>query len=119
MIGSYMSVGDSMPLRIQKQLDLAAADDRIKAVILRIDSPGGEVMASDKIAKAIRNFRRKMKYPSSPAWKASQPVEAITWRLPASSSWPTSSPSPAPSASSCSRSISTACWTRWACSRSL
>ena len=63
MISSYMSVGDSMPLRIQKQLDLAAADDRIKAVILRIDSPGGEVMASDKIAKAIREFQEKNEVP--------------------------------------------------------
>ena len=28
----------------------------MKAVILRIDSPGGEVMASDEIARAIREF---------------------------------------------------------------
>ena len=63
MISSYMSVGDNMPARIQKQLDLAAADDRIKAVILRIDSPGGEVMASDKIAKSIEAFQNETEKP--------------------------------------------------------
>ena len=63
MISSYMSVGENMPSRIQKQLDLAAADTRIKAVILRIDSPGGEVMASDKIYKSIEAFQKETQKP--------------------------------------------------------
>ena len=41
---------------VKAQLDMAMADQRVKAVILRIDSPGGEVMASDEIARAIREF---------------------------------------------------------------
>ena len=39
--------------------DLAGADARIKAVVLRIDSPGGEVLASDEIALAITEFQKE------------------------------------------------------------
>ena len=42
---------------IQAQLDRAADDKRVKAVILKVDSPGGEVLASDEIYKAIREFQ--------------------------------------------------------------
>jgi protease IV len=41
---------------IKAQLDRAADDDNVKAVILKVDSPGGEVMASDQINKAIVAF---------------------------------------------------------------
>ena len=52
--------GNNMVDVIQAQLDRAKEDDRVKAVILKVDSPGGEVMASDEINKAIqRNFRTK------------------------------------------------------------
>jgi len=44
---------------IKAQLDRARDDDRVKAVILKVDSPGGEVMASDQINKAIRVFQNK------------------------------------------------------------
>lgn len=42
---------------IKAQLDRAAEDDRVKAVLLKVDSPGGEVLASDDIAKAIAQFQ--------------------------------------------------------------
>lgn len=42
---------------IRAQLDRAKDDDRVKAVILKVDSPGGEVMASDQINKAIVKFQ--------------------------------------------------------------
>ena len=35
----------------------AKEDDRVKAVILKVDSPGGEVMASDEISRAIADFQ--------------------------------------------------------------
>ena len=55
--GIITSIGPAdMVATIKKQLELAAADKRVKAVILRIDSPGGEVMASDAIARVIREF---------------------------------------------------------------
>ncbi len=42
---------------IQAQLDRAADDQRVKAVILRVDSPGGEVLASDEIYSALKRFQ--------------------------------------------------------------
>ncbi len=48
--------GNNMVDLIKAQLDRAADDDRVKAVILKVDSPGGEVMASDQINKAIKDF---------------------------------------------------------------
>ncbi len=43
--------------QIKDQLDQALADKRVKAIILRINSPGGEVVASDEIYKAIAAAR--------------------------------------------------------------
>jgi protease-4 len=48
---------------IEDQLKWAGDDDAVKAVILKVDSPGGEVMASDDIANAIRKFQDKHKKP--------------------------------------------------------
>jgi protease IV len=48
--------GNSMVDVIQAQLDRAADDHRVKAILLKVDSPGGEVLASDEIYKAIRKF---------------------------------------------------------------
>jgi|TARA_B100001971_G_scaffold179167_1_gene174494 protease-4 len=59
IITSYGGLGDNMVSRIKKQLDLAGADSRVKAVLLRIDSPGGEVLASDEIALAITEFQEE------------------------------------------------------------
>lgn len=49
--------GFSMVDVIKAQLDRAAKDERVKAVLLKVDSPGGEVLASDDIAKAIAQFQ--------------------------------------------------------------
>ena len=49
--------GNSMVDMIKAQLDRAKKDKRVKAVILKVDSPGGEVMASDEINKAIAHFQ--------------------------------------------------------------
>lgn len=46
---------------IKAQLDRAREDRRVKAVILRVDSPGGEVLASDEISEAIKNFQEGRK----------------------------------------------------------
>jgi protease-4 len=42
---------------IKDQLDRASEDDEVKAVILKVDSPGGEVLASDEIYRALRDFQ--------------------------------------------------------------
>jgi protease-4 len=49
--------GYSMVDVIKAQLDRAQDDRRVKAVILKVDSPGGEVLASDEISDAIKNFQ--------------------------------------------------------------
>jgi protease-4 len=53
--------GTSMVDVIKAQLDRAQDDRRVKAVILKVDSPGGEVLASDEISDAIKNFQNGKK----------------------------------------------------------
>jgi protease IV len=48
---------------VKDQLKMAAEADEVKAVILKVDSPGGEVMASDEISRAIANFQKESKKP--------------------------------------------------------
>src|SRR3990167_2251498 len=48
-----------MVARIKEELKMAAKDKRIKAVILRINSPGGTVTASDMIYHEIEQFKGK------------------------------------------------------------
>jgi len=49
--------GNNMVDVIKAQLDRASDDHNVKAVILKVDSPGGEVMASDQINKLIVRFQ--------------------------------------------------------------
>lgn len=49
----------SMVDLIKAQLKRAAEDDRVKAVILKVNSPGGEVLASDEINREIKDFQDK------------------------------------------------------------
>jgi protease IV len=47
----------SMVDYIKDQLKIAERDDRVKAVVLKVNSPGGEVLASDDIYNAIAKFQ--------------------------------------------------------------
>ncbi len=49
--------------QIHDQLDHAAEDDQVKAVVLRVDSPGGEVLASDEIYKLLVDFQKSTEIP--------------------------------------------------------
>ena len=49
--------GNNMVDVIKAQLNRAKEDARVKAVILKVDSPGGEVMASDQINKLFAKFQ--------------------------------------------------------------
>lgn len=51
--------GMTMVDSIKAQLSLAAERDSVKGVILKIDSPGGEVIASDDIYREIQSFQEK------------------------------------------------------------
>lgn len=42
-----------------QELDRAATDDRVKAVVLRINSPGGSVTTSDTMYRAVQEFRKR------------------------------------------------------------
>jgi len=53
----------SMVELIEDQLKLAAKDDSVKAVLLKVNSPGGEVLASDDIYNAILKFQNEHNKP--------------------------------------------------------
>lgn len=60
IFGGYIGAGHYSPVElIAHQLKRAREDARVKAVILRINSPGGEVLAADEIARAIAEFQEK------------------------------------------------------------
>ena len=46
--------GASMVDQVKRALQQAVADSAVKAIVLRIDSPGGEVTASDTIYQAVK-----------------------------------------------------------------
>jgi protease-4 len=48
---------------VRAELREAGDDHRVKAVILRIDSPGGEVLASDELNRAIVEFQKETAKP--------------------------------------------------------
>ncbi|MGA3163200.1 MAG: signal peptide peptidase SppA [Verrucomicrobiota bacterium] len=48
---------NSMVDVIRAQFDRAKKDHRVKAVVLKVDSPGGEVLATDEIKKAVARFQ--------------------------------------------------------------
>lgn len=49
--------GHNMVDVIRAELERAKKDSRVKAVILKVDSPGGEVLASDEINRLIARFQ--------------------------------------------------------------
>jgi protease IV len=53
------SVTDSMVDDLRAALQQAREDSRVKAIVLEIDSPGGEVTASDEIYSAVVKTRAK------------------------------------------------------------
>ena len=80
--------GYSMVDVIKAQLKRAEEDDKVKAVILKVDSPGGEVLASDDISRAIAEFQSKPRANrSSVPWETWRPPAAITFPPPAAGSW--------------------------------
>ena len=55
--------GNNLVDLITDQLRMAGEDDAVKAVILKVDSPGGEVLASDDIYRSLAEFQRDYKKP--------------------------------------------------------
>jgi protease-4 len=59
--GFYSSPG--MLATVKEELERATKDERIKAVVLRINSPGGTVTASDIIYHELKSFKTSRKIP--------------------------------------------------------
>ncbi|MCP5068504.1 MAG: signal peptide peptidase SppA [bacterium] len=53
----------SIVARVREQLERAAHDDEIKALLLRIDSPGGTVIASEILYREILRYKHETKVP--------------------------------------------------------
>jgi len=56
--GSATSIGGVTPARIKADLRRAAQDVFVKAVVLRINSPGGSVVSSNEIYKLLKDFSK-------------------------------------------------------------
>jgi protease-4 len=54
---------ESTVARVQSELKKAAKDARVRALVLRINSPGGGVTASDDVYTEIVRFKREQKMP--------------------------------------------------------
>jgi protease-4 len=74
--------GFSLVEIIKAQLHQAEEDGRVKAVLLKVDSPGGEVLASDEIYRVIKDFQTR----------TGKPVVASMGSLAASGGYYVSSP---------------------------
>ena len=53
----------NMLATFKEELTRASKDDKIKAVVVRINSPGGTVTASDILYHELRDFKTKRKVP--------------------------------------------------------
>ena len=84
MISSEMfdATGYNLVEYIRDQLELAENDDQVKAVVLKVNSPGGEVLASDEIYQALAEFQKS----------SSKPVVASMGSLAASGGYYVSAP---------------------------
>lgn len=57
----YLHRGRSMVDSFKAMLDQAEKDDKIKAVLIEVDSPGGGITASDILCKRLVDFKKKSK----------------------------------------------------------
>jgi protease-4 len=66
--GRGLTIGAAQPhvpllVRVREELTKARGDDRVKALVVRINSAGGTVTASDIIYREIEEFRTRTKVP--------------------------------------------------------
>jgi len=55
--------GTTMIDALEEQLVRATEDEQVRAIVLRMDSPGGEVLASDEIYRLLREFQQEHEIP--------------------------------------------------------
>ncbi len=56
--GGFLSTGENPVSLLAEKLEKARADKRVKAVILRLNSPGGTVQATEAMGEMLQRFRR-------------------------------------------------------------
>ena len=61
--GGFFGSGENPVEQFAEKLDMAACDKQVKAVLLRVNSPGGTVAASQIMYEALRRFRDKTHKP--------------------------------------------------------
>ena len=61
--GGIFDGSPNLVARIKEELTLAAEDQKVKAIVLRINSPGGTVTASDILYHEVRMFKEKRRIP--------------------------------------------------------
>jgi len=54
-----LPAGESAVARVREELERAARDDQVAALVLRIDSPGGTVIASEILHGEVARFKRE------------------------------------------------------------
>jgi protease-4 len=59
----FGTVSEGMVGRVREELDRARSDEKVKALVLRINSPGGTVTGSDLLYGEIRRFKQERKVP--------------------------------------------------------
>jgi protease-4 len=59
----FGTVNEGMVGRVREELDTARKDPQVKALVLRINSPGGTVTGSDLLYDEIRRFKEERKLP--------------------------------------------------------
>ena len=59
----FGTLNEGMVGRIREELDRARSDDQVKAVVVRINSPGGTVTGSDLLYDEIQRFKQERKVP--------------------------------------------------------
>ena len=61
--GGLLQAGDNPVSLFIEKLDKAANDTDVKAVVLRLNSPGGTVVAADIMYNSLKEFKRQSKKP--------------------------------------------------------
>ncbi len=59
----FGTVSEGTVSRLREELDRARLDDQVKALVLRINSPGGTVTGSDLLYQEVMRFKRERKVP--------------------------------------------------------
>src|SRR6185503_8529218 len=61
--GGFLQPSENSVSRFTQEMERAAQDPQVKAVVLRVNSPGGTVAASDVMYQTVKRFKEKTRKP--------------------------------------------------------